>query len=56
MHPYATMNGGMVNSTWFLERRMTFQKPLLMKVAMGRWRLGDSVYVATPLPGRPPPS
>jgi hypothetical protein len=46
----------MVKSTWFLERRMTFQKPLLMKVAMGRWRLGDSVYVTTPLPGRPPPS
>lgn len=50
------MNGGMVYKTWFLDRRMTFQKPFPMKVAMGRCRLGLSEYVTTPLPGRPPPS
>ncbi len=42
--------------TWFRERRMTFQKPLPMKVAMGRCLLGLSEYVTTPLPGLPPPS
>jgi hypothetical protein len=56
MHPYATRNGGIVYKTWFRERRITFQKPLPMNVAMGRWRFGLSEYVTTPLPGRPPPS
>ena len=37
---YPMISGGMKYRTWFRERRTTFQKPLLMKVAMGRCLLG----------------
>lgn len=39
---YPATSGGMKYRTWFRERRTTFQKPLLMKVAMGRCLLGLS--------------
>ena len=39
---YPAIIGGMKYRTWFRERRTTFQKPLLMKVAIGRCLLGLS--------------
>jgi hypothetical protein len=42
MVAYPAISGGMKYRTWFRERRTTFQKPLPMKVAMGRCLLGLS--------------